>query len=106
MGWRAEAEERMQTSQGTYTPPPAVGLNRALPPEVPHHETLKWIGGGSYGEVWLARNIMGVHRAIKVIRRSRFESDKPYDREFAGVRNFEPVSRTNEGFMDILQVGR
>jgi len=49
---------------------------------------------------------MGVHRAIKIIRRSRFESDKPYDREFAGVRNFEPVSRTNEGFMDILQVGR
>jgi WD40 repeat protein len=67
---------------------------------------LKWIGGGSYGEVWLARNIMGIHRAIKVVRRARFESDKPYDREFEGLRNFEPVSRAHDGFMDILQVGR
>ena len=76
------------------------------PPKVAHHEVLRRIGGGSYGEVWLARNLMGVFRAIKVVRRKSFESEKPYEREFEGVRNFEPVSRTHEGFVDVLEIGQ
>jgi len=72
-GLRAEAENRMQTSQGTYTPRRRwVATRRVRRGSAPRDS--QWIGGGSYGEVWLARNIMGVHRAIKIIRRSRFES--------------------------------
>src|SRR5436309_4791410 len=75
-------------------------------PIVPDHEVLKLIGAGAFGEVWLARNVMGVYRAIKVIRKSKFDSEKPFLREFEGLRHFEPVSRTHDGFMDILQIGR
>ena len=64
------------------------------------------IGGGSYGEVWLARNAVGTLRAVKVVRRASFKSDRPYEREFSGMVKFEPVSRSHEGLMDILQVGR
>ena len=64
------------------------------------------IGEGAYGEVWLARTVTGVLRAVKVVYRSRFDNDRPYEREFAGIRKFEPISRSHEGLVDVLQVGR
>ena len=77
-----------------------------MPPRVPDHELIHRIGGGSYGEVWLAKNAVGTLRAVKVVRRASFKSERPYEREFSGMLKFEPVSRSHEGLMDILQVGR
>lgn len=73
---------------------------------VPDHELLERVGFGSYGEIWRARNVVGAERAVKVVRRDRFESDRPYEREFAGIQKFEPVSRRHEGVVDILHLGR
>ena len=67
---------------------------------------LRPVGRGAYGEVWLARNIMGTARAVKIIWRRQFESDRPYYREFAGIQGYEPVSRTSDGLMQVLHVGR
>ncbi|MDB6039301.1 MAG: serine/threonine protein kinase with repeat [Verrucomicrobiales bacterium] len=64
------------------------------------------IGSGGYGEVWLCRNVMGALRAVKIVRRAEFDDERPYEREFNGIRKFEPISRTHEGFVNILQVGR
>lgn len=75
-------------------------------PVVPDHELLKRIGGGSYGDVWLARSVVGTWRAVKVVFRDRFLDARPYEREFNGIQKFEPLSRSNEGFVDILQIGR
>jgi len=72
---------------------------------VPDHELLRLIGKGSYGEVWLARNIMGVWRAVKVVTRAAFDSDRPFERELAGIQRYEPISRTGEGLVPILHVG-
>src|SRR6188508_1286864 len=74
--------------------------------EIPDHTLLRVIGRGSYGEVWLARNVMGTHRAVKIVRRTAFDSDRPYLREFEGIRRCEPVSRAHDGLIDILQMGR
>jgi serine/threonine protein kinase len=49
---------------------------------------------------------MGTYRAIKVIYRRSFENARPYEREFKGIQKFEPVSRSHEGMVDILHVGR
>ncbi|HRI16007.1 MAG TPA: serine/threonine-protein kinase [Verrucomicrobiota bacterium] len=76
------------------------------PPRIPDHELLEIIGRGSYGEVWRARNIVGAERAVKVVWRASFGSDRPYEREFVGIQKFEPVSRRHEGLVDILHVGR
>ena len=75
-------------------------------PTVPEHELIRRIGAGSYGEVWLARSVMGTYRAVKVVYRKTFEHDRPYEREFGGMQKFEPVSRTHEGLVNVLQIGR
>lgn len=64
------------------------------------------IGRGNYGEVWLAQNVMGTYRGVKVVHRSSFDNDGPYEREFAGIRKFEPISRSHESQLDLLQIGR
>lgn len=72
---------------------------------IPDHELLRCIGRGSYGEVWLARNQMGVYRAVKIVHRASFADGGPFQRELTGIRTFEPVSRSHEGFVDVLHVG-
>jgi serine/threonine protein kinase len=76
------------------------------PAHIADHELVRCIGRGGFGEVWLGRTVIDGYRAIKIIHRSKFEDNKPFDREFAGVRKFEPISRTHPGLVMILQVGR
>lgn len=64
------------------------------------------IGAGSYGEVWLARNVMGTWRAVKMVYRERFGNERPYEREYAGIQKFEPISRSHPGLVNILHAGR
>src|ERR1044072_3548515 len=75
-------------------------------PAIPDHELIRRIGEGSYGEVWLGRNVVGTYRAVKVVYRKTFEHYRPYEREFGGMQKFEPVSRTHEGLVNVLQIGR
>src|SRR5687768_2091018 len=75
-------------------------------PQIPDHTLVRCIGRGAYGEVWLARSVMGAYRAIKIVWRRSFETSRPFEREFAGIQNFEPVSRSHEALVDILHVGR
>jgi TolB-like protein len=91
----------LQTLDGRLQP-----ITPALPPVIPDHEMLCGIGRGSYGEVWLARNVLGDYRAVKVIHRQHFESDHAYEREFEGLKRFEPVSRGDSSQVAVLHVGR
>ncbi len=85
---------------------PQTSTTNSQPLCVPDHVLLQRIGRGSYGEVWLARNIVGTWRAVKVVRRATFERVEHFEREFRGIQRFEPISRSHEGFVDILQIGR
>ncbi len=64
------------------------------------------IGRGAYGEIWLAKSLTGAFRAVKVVYRTTFESERAFQREFQGMSAFEPISRAHAGFVDILHVGR
>ncbi len=78
----------------------------SIPASIPDHELISVIGSGSYGGVWLARNALGSYRAVKIVFERDFRHRAPFEREFRGVRKFEPISRLHEGLVDVLQVGQ
>lgn len=77
-----------------------------LPSAIPDHELLCLIGRGAYGEVWMARNAIGTLRAVKIVHRQSFQRVEHFEREFKGLLKFEPISRSHDGLVDILQIGR
>ncbi|MBM3847059.1 MAG: CHASE2 domain-containing protein [Verrucomicrobia bacterium] len=81
--------------------PPPTG-----PPVLADHSLLKCVGRGGYGEVWLARNALGLLHVIKIIHRRNFTDAAPYEREFRGIQKFMPVSRSHPGFVHVLHAGR
>src|SRR3989441_8476443 len=44
--------------------------------------------------------------ALKTVNCDRLEHQRPYEREYTGIQKFEPISRSHEGLVDLLQVGR
>src|SRR4029077_18252295 len=83
----------------------AVASPPSPPRSIPDHQLLRRIGRGSYGDVWLARNMMGMYRAVKIVHRHSFKDHRPFERELSGIQKFEPLSRSHEGFVDVLHVG-
>ena len=75
--------------------------------DIAEHTLVRRIGEGAYGEVWLARDVLGNYRAAKVIYRARFGNDSaPYEREYRGISAYGPVSLSHPGLLHVLQVGR
>jgi eukaryotic-like serine/threonine-protein kinase len=75
-------------------------------PAIADHELVRVIGRGSYGEVWLARHTrLGTLRAVKIVRRDNFHDARPFQREFDGIRRYEPISRAHPNLIAILHVG-
>src|SRR5215831_4578941 len=85
---------------------PAFDPTVVAAPAIPEHELLRPIASGAYGQVWLARNTLGSYRAVKIVHRGNFDHERPFEREFAGIKAFEPISHSHEGLVDLLQVGR
>lgn len=57
---------------------------------------------GAYGKVWLARNAAGQWRALKVVYLAKFANDaEPFEREYAGVRKYQPVSDQHAGLLRV-----
>jgi TolB-like protein len=76
------------------------------PPVIPDYELVRPIGRGSYGDVWLARGVTGVWRAIKIVWRERFADAGPFEREFKGLKEFAEVSLGESIQLALLHVGR
>jgi eukaryotic-like serine/threonine-protein kinase len=75
-------------------------------PVVSDHTLIRVIGAGGGGQVWLARNVLGTYRAVKIVHAAAFKDRSPFEREVNGILKFEPVSRLHDGLVDILQVGQ
>lgn len=74
-------------------------------PPIPDYELFSVVGKGGYGEVWLGRDLTHSFRTIKIIRSKTFGSNRPFEREFEGIKRFAPISRSHPGLVDVLHVG-
>ena len=103
----SEAEDKQPEAP---VPPPADGGETnpgiILTGNLDYEVIFPAIGRGSYGEVYLARTKAGGYCAVKVVYRVSFEDDRPYEREYAGILKFEPISRLSANQLQILRVGR
>lgn len=75
-------------------------------PSIPDYELIRQIGRGSYGDVWLARSVTGIYRAVKLVWRERFTDPAPFEREFKGLAEFAAVSLGESIQLALLHVGR
>ncbi len=80
--------------------------NPRTPPNIRDHETIRMIGRGAFGEVWMARSVTGTLRAVKVVWREDYDQPEGFEREFEALKHYEPLSRKHPGLVDVLQVGR
>src|SRR2546425_4016707 len=99
------AEQHTPGGSASPSESSSTGLPRQ-PPAIPDYELVRRIGHGSYGDVWLAQSATGAFRAAKIVYRATFASNRPFEREFEGIRRFEPISRLHDSQVDILHVGR
>ncbi|MGH8019061.1 MAG: protein kinase domain-containing protein, partial [Opitutaceae bacterium] len=76
-----------------------------LPPAIPDLELLRRIGSGSYGDVWLARTVTGVFRAVKIVDRSRFVDERPFLRELKGITHFQRQVGDRPRQLALMHVG-
>ncbi len=83
--------------------PGPIGTARDPLPETPGYEFFSSpFAEGAYGKVWLARNADGEWRALKVISLAQFDGDAdPYEREFEGIRKYQPVSGRHPGLLRV-----
>ncbi len=99
----ATASIPMPTPTSPRVAPPAAVSDL---PRIPDHTLLRCIGRGAYGEVWLVRDVIGRHQAVKIVKARNFPSPAPYEREFKGIEQFALVSRHHPGLVHVLHIGR
>ena len=72
-------------------------------PEAPDYEFFgAAFGEGAFGKVWVVRNSVGEHQALKAVYASKFgKNAKPYEMEFKGIKRFKPISGDNPGLLRV-----
>ena len=66
------SEQPPVQTPGPVPGPPDKGKGFDDPIVIPDHQLLRCVGSGSYGEVWLARSVVGTFRAVKIVFRKAF----------------------------------
>jgi serine/threonine protein kinase len=104
-GPESEGHEHKRSDEAS-TPSPSAASDTTGPGIATGHALLRLIGKGAYGEVWLGRDELGNYHAVKLVRKDRFSDKAPFEREYRGLLQYTPISRTHHGLVHILNVGR
>ena len=95
------ALEKRAVSVSLSFPRPAALVGEM--PDTPDYQLFNPpFGEGAYGKVWLARNATGHWRALKAVYLANFhENTDPYEREFSGIKKYQPVSDKHPGLLRV-----
>jgi CHASE2 domain-containing sensor protein len=95
------ALKKKRVSVSLSFPRPAAPVEEM--PDAPDYELFNPpFGEGAYGKVWLARNATGQWRALKVVYLANFDQNTdPYEREFSGIKKYQPVSDQHPGLLRV-----
>ncbi|MBL9137874.1 MAG: PD40 domain-containing protein [Verrucomicrobiales bacterium] len=74
--------------------------------KVPDFDLIRPIGSGSYGQVWLARSVTGLWRAVKVVQSGDRGDRRLLERELAGITRFQQSLPGEPRQLAVLHVGR
>jgi CHASE2 domain-containing sensor protein len=106
LGWALairirHAFEKRTVSVSLTFPRPAAAVEDL--PDAPDYELFNPpFGEGAYGKVWLARNAAGQWRALKAVYLANFDQNPdPYEREFSGIKKYQPVSDKHPGLLRV-----
>jgi len=92
---------------GNLSSPRPSSAAETAPPTLPEWKLLHRIGSGAYGEVWLGRNLAtGARRAVKIVYRATFTDERPFNREFEGIKKFEAISHSHPSQLALFHVGK
>jgi CHASE2 domain-containing sensor protein len=104
------AEHARPAVAGELAAARAIADLKAVPafdaPKIPDYDLVKKIDEGAYGQVWLARDLTDVYQAVKIVYRKNFSEQRPFEREFEGVKNFVTFSRSHPGCVNVRHVGK
>lgn len=106
LGWALAMEimralEEKKVSVSLSFPKPAAAV--VALPDTPDYELFNPpFGEGAYGKVWLARNKAGRWRALKAVYLANFEENPgPFEREFNGIKKYQPISDQHPGLLRV-----
>jgi CHASE2 domain-containing sensor protein len=100
VGIRRALEKRAVSVSLSFPRPAAAVVDL---PETPDYELFNPpFGEGAYGKVWLVRNAAGQWRALKAVYLANFDQNPdPYEREYNGIRKYQPVSSKHPGLLQV-----
>jgi eukaryotic-like serine/threonine-protein kinase len=77
-----------------------------IKPSIPDHTV--WSGSAAEAMAMFGCAAMSSANAgaVKVVHKERFDTEAPFTRAFNGLQNFEPISRSHPGLVQILHAGR
>lgn len=74
-------------------------------PNIPDYQLEKCCGSGAYGDVWIAKDMNGIERAVKVLNKTRLKNLGVLDKEIRGLQLYRTKVSKHKNLVEIYHVG-
>jgi glucan 1,3-beta-glucosidase len=92
---------KKQRADGQKVTPPIDPM-----PAISDYTQVGYLGGGSFGQVWMVLDQTGYPCALKIIRKSKHDNEYAFNREFSALTSYRPIADGHIGVLKILHIGQ